>query len=116
MNITIDLPWPPTSNTYWRRNGSRYFISKRGQDYREYVKKVFYPYVGLFVAEDKLKVAIDAFPPDKRKRDLDNLFKSVLDSIQASGLYVDDNQIDELSIRRMPWNEDKIVVSISRLD
>lgn len=116
MNITLDLPWPPTSNTYWRRNGSRYFISKRGQEYREYVKKIFFPYVGIFLVQDRLKVSIDAFPPDRRKRDLDNLFKSVLDSIQASGLYVDDNQIDELSIRRMPWNEGKIVVSITRLD
>lgn len=114
--IELELPWPPTANTYWRRNGGRYFISKRGQDYREYVSKVCYPYQGLFVAEDRLRLRIKAYPPDKRKRDLDNLFKSVLDSIQHSGIYVDDSQIDKLSIERMPEYEGKISVNLELID
>ena len=116
MNIVIDLPWPPTANTYWRRNGGRYFISKRGQDYREYVAKACYAYQGLFVAEDRLRVKIKAYPPDKRKRDLDNLFKSTLDSIQHAGLYVDDCQIDKLSIERMPEHEGKISICVEKID
>jgi crossover junction endodeoxyribonuclease RusA len=116
MNIVIDLPWPPTANTYWRRNGGRYFISKRGQDYREYVAKACYAYQGLFVAEDRLRVKIKAYPPDKRKRDLDNLFKSTLDSIQHAGLYVDDCQIDKLSIERMPEYEGKISICVELIN
>jgi len=108
----IELPWPPSANTYWRRNGSRYFISKKGQDYRDYVIKECYIYAGLFHEDSRLSVSIDAFPPDKRKRDLDNLFKSVLDSLQAAALFPDDNQIDELSIRRMPFNEGKIIIKM----
>ncbi len=116
MNIVIDLPWPPTANTYWRRNGGRYFISKRGQDYREYVAKACYAYQGLFIAEDRLRVKIKAYPPDKRKRDLDNLFKSTLDSIQHAGLYVDDSQIDKLSIERMPEYEGKISICLELIN
>lgn len=116
MNIVIDLPWPPTANTYWRRNGGRYFISKRGQDYREFVSKVCYAYQGVFVAEDRLRVNIKAYPPDRRKRDLDNLFKSTLDSIQHAGLYVDDCQIDNLSIERMPQHEGRISISVENID
>jgi crossover junction endodeoxyribonuclease RusA len=116
MNIVLDLPWPPTANTYWRRNGGRYFISKRGQDYREYVAKACYAYQGLFVAEDRLRVKIKAYPPDRRKRDLDNLFKSTLDSIQHAGLYVDDCQIDKLSIERMPEHEGKISIYVEKID
>lgn len=116
MNITLDLPWPPTANTYWRRNGSRYFISKRGMDFREYVWKTCYSYAGLFKPDDRLKVTIAAYPPDKRKRDLDNLFKSLLDSIQSSGVYHDDCQIDELSIKRMPLMEGRIIVRLERID
>jgi crossover junction endodeoxyribonuclease RusA len=115
MNISFELPWPPTANTYWRRNGSRYFISTRGKDYRDYVSKVCYPYAGLFVSGERIKLSIDAFPPDRRIRDLDNLFKSVLDSIQAAKIFENDNQIDELSIRRMPWMDGKIIVSISSI-
>jgi len=116
MTIVIDLLWPPTANTYWRRNGGRYFISKRGQDYREYVAKACYAYQGLFIAEDRLCVKIKAYPPDRRKRDLDNLFKSTLDSIQHTGLYVDDCQIDKLSIERMPEHEGKISICVEKID
>lgn len=116
MNITFDLPWPPTSNTYWRRNGNRYFISTRGQVYRFYVSKLCNIYASLFDGDDKLRVQIKAYPPDKRKRDLDNLFKSVLDSLQAAEIYVDDSQIDRLSIERMPELLGKLTLTIEKIN
>ncbi len=116
MSITLDLPWPPTSNTYWRRNGGRYFISKRGQDYKDFVAKACYIYQGMFDANARIRVKIKAYPPDKRKRDLDNLFKSVLDSLQSSEIYIDDSQIDKLSIERMPEYEGKITVCLEQID
>lgn len=114
--LEIDLPWPPTANTYWRRNGGRYFISKRGQDYREFVAKACYAYQGLFVAEDRLSLRIKAYPPDKRRRDLDNIFKGLLDSLQHAELFPDDSQIDKLSIERMPEHEGKITVHVELID
>jgi len=50
--------------------------------------------------EGKVKVHIDVFPPDKRKRDLDNINKCLLDSIQHAGIIKDDYDIDYLSMRR----------------
>lgn len=114
--IELELPWPPSINTYWRRNGGRYFISKRGQDYREYVSKVCYAYQGLFVAEDRLRLRIKAYPPDKRRRDLDNILKGMIDSLQHAGLFPDDSQIDNLSIERMPEHEGKITVHVELID
>jgi crossover junction endodeoxyribonuclease RusA len=114
--IELELPWPPTANTYWRRNGGRYFISKRGQDYREYVAKVCYAYQGFFVAEDRLRLCIKAYPPDKRRRDLDNIFKGLLDSLQHAGLFPDDSQIDKLSIERMSERDGKITVHVELID
>lgn len=43
---------------------------------------------------------MDAFPPDRRRRDLDNLQKPVLDVLQHAGVYEDDSQIDLLITRR----------------
>ena len=40
-----------------------------------------------------------ANPPDRRRRDLDNLAKAVLDGMNGV-LYDDDSQIDNLIIRR----------------
>jgi crossover junction endodeoxyribonuclease RusA len=47
-----------------------------------------------------LEIRIAAFPPDRRKRDLDNLLKSVLDCLEASGVIENDNLIESLSIYR----------------
>jgi len=39
-------------------------------------------------------------PPDRRRRDLDNVLKSLLDSLEHAGVYTDDSQIRKLSIER----------------
>lgn len=115
-NITIELGWPTTANTHWRRNGNRYFISPKGKKYREEVISQCKIYDGFYSATDRLSVLILAYPPDRRKRDLDNLFKSLMDSLQHAGVYHDDSQIDELSIKRMPFMDDKVVVKLSIID
>ena len=112
MNLKLELPWPPTANTYWRRNGARYFISKSGQEYRRSVYFICHAFRGMFHSDNRLKVTILAYPPDKRKRDLDNLGKACMDSIQYAKVFEDDSQIDELTFKRMPEFLSKIIVSI----
>jgi crossover junction endodeoxyribonuclease RusA len=59
---------------------------------------------------------MDAFPPDRRRRDLDNLPKAVLDSLAHAGVYEDDSQIDLLIIRRCdPIKGGKLKIRISEL-
>ena len=48
----------------------------------------------------RLSVLINAYPPDRRKRDLDNILKSLLDALQHARVYPDDSQIDRLTIIR----------------
>ena len=48
----------------------------------------------------RIALAMDAFPPDRRRRDLDNLQKPVLDALQHAGVYEEDSQIDLLITRR----------------
>jgi len=113
--MVIQLPWPPSVNHYWRRHGNRYFVSKEGQTYREEVFYLCHKYKGLYGAKSRLSVVIEAFPPDKRRRDLDNILKSLLDSLQHAGVYEDDSQIDYLAIKRNPSLEGKIIVTVSDL-
>jgi crossover junction endodeoxyribonuclease RusA len=40
------------------------------------------------------------YPPDRRKRDLDNHLKALLDSCTLSGLWEDDSLIDQLTLYR----------------
>jgi crossover junction endodeoxyribonuclease RusA len=43
-------------------------------------------------------VEIEAFRPDKRRRDLDNLLKATLDACTAAGVWQDDCNIVDLRI------------------
>ncbi len=110
--MVIELPWPPSVNTYWRRHGNRYFISEAGQTFREALYYLCARHRGLFAPHMRLSVNIEAFPPDKRRRDLDNILKSLLDSLQHAGVYDDDSQIDYLAITRNTTAKDKIIVTI----
>ncbi len=111
--LEITLPWPPSVNHYWRRCGNRYFISQQGCKYRTEVINICQEYKGNYSKHNKLKVLINAFPPDRRKRDLDNILKSLLDSLQYAQVYEDDNQIDHLSIIRNKQIFGKVLVIIS---
>lgn len=111
--MVIELPWPPSVNHYWRRQGSRYFVSSEGKSYRD---ELFYRctrYRGKFALKQRLQVTIDAYPPDKRRRDLDNILKSLLDSLQYAGVYEDDSQIDWLTIKRNSCRDGKVIVKIT---
>lgn len=50
----------------------------------------------------RLGICLDAYPPDKRRRDLDNILKPLLDSLVHAGLIEDDSQFDELHVLRKP--------------
>ena len=47
------------------------------------------------------QVVVSLFQPTKRKCDIDNYMKALLDALQHAGCYDDDEQIDELHIVRM---------------
>ncbi len=103
--LQIELPWPPSINHYWRHTKNGHYISNEGKAYRETVCYSCVKHRGILSDDTRLSVGIEAFPPDKRKRDLDNVLKSLLDALQHAGIYKDDSQIDSLSIsRKMPLN------------
>jgi len=101
--IEITLPWPPSVNTYWRNFDGRMIISARGRDYRETVGDQMTLQKMMKHFKGQLKVEIEAFRPDKRRRDLDNLLKATLDGLAHAGVYEDDSQIVDL---RIYWAKD----------
>lgn len=100
--ITLQLPWPPSINTYWRRVGNKTILSKKAREYRTDVADIICEHRTPRLGTARLRVTINAHPPDKRQRDLDNLPKGVLDSLAHAGIFKNDAQIDSLTITRMP--------------
>ena len=103
----VALPWPPTVNTYWRHKVTgrlaTVYVSAAGKAYRKAVNKLVMEaaMVQQYLKQaGPLRVVIEAFPPDRRKRDLDNVLKSLLDSLTHAGVWEDDSQIEDLRIYR----------------
>lgn len=92
----FDLPWPPSVNRYYRHVGPRVLISREGRKYRMMVVSR----LGGAFKRLKGNVALQAqcYPPDRRRRDLDNLLKSLQDALVAAGLLDDDSQIKLLHL------------------
>jgi len=65
----------------------------------------------------RLKVDILVFPPDNRRRDLDNVLKAILDSLEDAKVFKDDSLIDDLRVRRMDTFKDgKIEIGIEIIE
>ncbi len=101
--IELTLPYPPSANRYYRYVNGRVLISKEGRAYRDKVslhviqqlpEEMLFQHPPAFKA--KLWVEIDAHPPDRRRRDIDNLHKPLLDAMENAGVYRDDSQIKRL--------------------
>lgn len=102
--VKVTLPYPPSVNHYWRHFRGRTVISREGRAFRTSVCALLAGGRGSGPrkppAGGRIALAMDAFPPDRRRRDLDNLQKPVLDALQHAGVYEDDSQIDLLITRR----------------
>ncbi len=49
---------------------------------------------------DKLRVELYIYPPDEKRRDVDNVCKAVLDVLQQAGIYTDDFKVWQLYVER----------------
>ena len=98
--IVLNLPFPPSVNTYYRRGAHTTYMSKGGRDYKkavaEYIAESNTPKLGAA----RMSLEIVLWPKDKRKYDIDNRIKALLDSLQDAGVFDDDEQIDQINIYR----------------
>lgn len=95
--MQIRLPYPPSINHYYRAWRNRVVISAAGVRYRRDVAAVTEGQQKLL---GRLRLEMTVYPPDRRRRDMDNVLKATLDALQHAGLYDDDSQIDELIVKR----------------
>lgn len=112
--IELILPYPPSLNHY--KNIGRLTQTKTGKLYQQKINspqtKRYMFEVWLMVQQKKAKEGLKSFDseeislevyvhsPDKRKRDLDNILKVTIDSLENAGLFNDDSQICRLIVER----------------
>lgn len=98
--ISLTLPFPPSANAYIRHAGHRHYFSKQAAKFRADVAEIMAaerikPLTG------RLSVSVRLFAPTKRRYDIDNRIKALLDAMEGC-CYADDEAIDSIDVVRGP--------------
>jgi crossover junction endodeoxyribonuclease RusA len=87
--LEVKLPWPPSVNHYWRARGNRRFISPIAKAWLD--EAVLLLRAARVRFDGPVKVSMLLSPPDRRRRDGDNLEKAVMDALVKAGVIKDDS-------------------------
>ena len=100
--VILKLPWPPSVNQAYTPIGYGRLIKTRvAREYFKVVGKILQAKRFKPFGKARLRVYAICTPQDRRPRDLGNLDKVLMDSLEKSGLFDNDAQIDDLRyIRR----------------
>lgn len=119
-SLTYTLPWPPSVNHYWRRvlvsGKPRTLLSKEGRAYKLAAADAVRqqrcgPSAPL---SGRLAIAVTLFPPDRRRYDLDNRLKAVLDSLTEARVWEDDRHVKIIHLEEGGIVEGRVVPRVHR--
>lgn len=102
--LSYRFDWPPSVNNYWGHKGSMRYVKKRAKEFRGSVVEVV-DEDGAPNLKTRLAVHVELHPPNRRKFDVDNYLKPLLDAMEAADVFEDDSQIDRIIVERLPIDE-----------
>ena len=94
----VTLPYPPSVNRLWRYTSRGVYRTKH---YTGWLKEAGLRITNPPYLTGPIYLQIEACPNDKRRRDLDNIIKPLLDCSEHNRVIKNDSQIVEL---RVAWN------------
>lgn len=116
-DYSFEMPFPPSVNQWKSPFKGRMILTKRGREYRTAAIEAMHCH-GLYgeSLSGRLSVRIKLYMPDRRVRDIDNYLKSLLDALTKAELWLDDEQIDRLTVERCGIeNGGKAIVEVTEL-
>ncbi len=105
----------PKSNRYIRRRGGRVFKPPRVRNWEvRALWEIKQQYKGEPI-DTKVSVDITLTLPNNRKRDIDNMLKSLWDVLEKGGVIKNDNLIYEVrTVKRVVKGEEGVEIRIKR--
>lgn len=104
--LQLHLPWPRlTANKVWVPWANRGRVGLRLRpEAKEYFELVAKTLLVQRVPRHSLAVALDVdlefFPPTGRRADIDNVAPLVLDALTHAGVWLDDEWVERLTLKR----------------
>lgn len=98
MNLT--LPYPPTGNHAVKHGRNGHYATQDARRYRTEVAAIALRQGARRGIGGPLAVVAEIRPPDRRRRDLDNAWKTIADALTHAGVWVDDYLIGDLRLIR----------------
>ena len=98
--IILNLPYPNSANTHWRHARGRTYVSQSGMRYRAKVGD-YISEVRLSAPNGFLEIIVALYPDSKRRADIDNRIKPLLDALTHAGFWEDDSLISKITVERM---------------
>lgn len=107
---------PPSINACYRTGRGRMYKSKRltqyESDIKDYLDDVKYEKL-----TGNIKLTVQFNCKSKRKRDLDNMLKPLIDSLETNNLFDNDNQIFEINCsKQIGCESDSTIIHLSEID
>lgn len=102
--IKLILPWPPSSNRYWRYVSNHPVVSQEAREYRDRCGWMVREQLGAFEPLTGLIAVTMHFYRPRKSGDLDNRIKISLDALRGI-VYDDDKGIIEIHAYQ---HEDKL--------
>ena len=111
--MLITLPFLPISvNRSYRTSNNRVYKTKTLCDFEKKVVDLFETFEHVKLLKGNLTADITFELKSCRKRDLDNMLKSLLDNLE-SRVFENDNQIFEINCRKIHGcSEEKTIINI----
>jgi len=105
--MTLTLPWPPSTNTSYATYNNRRIKSLKARQYTQHIQQTlnnhptWHTQTKTITPQTQFQITLHLHPPDKRKRDINNHDKILIDAIFTT-LNADDHQITQLNITKHP--------------
>lgn len=126
MRTVLKLPFPPSVNHYWGHRVAKSktgkpivmgYVTAKGKDFKKTVVDAVarYSAQGRYQEGDTLEVSVILFPPDRRRRDIDNYNKACFDALSDSGLWVDDSQVKKMNLEMSEHRENCLVIRVEKI-
>ena len=98
--LVLNLPLPPSVNSYWGFSGHRRFLTKEANEFKRAVADYVLEYRVPKLAKARLEFTVTLHFKDRRANDIDNRVKALWDALVNANVFDDDSQIDILIVNR----------------